>query len=132
MRPRHVALLLAIGDRVAPGLRQLDADARQHVLAIVDRAIASRSSGLQRQLALFLDLIRWSPIPRFGRRFERLDAARQDRVLRWFHDAPLFRLRRGFWGVRTLIFMGYYCRPGIDDEIRYHPVRDGNRVHHAR
>ena len=132
MRPRHVALLRAIGDRVAPGLPGLDEAARDRVLAIIGHAIDARPPALRRQLAVFLDLIGWASLLRFGRPFERLDAARQDRVLRWFHDAPLVPLRHGFWGVRTLIFMGYYGRPEIGDEIHYHPARDGNRVLHAR
>ena len=34
-------------------------------------------------------------------------------------DAPLLLLRRGFWGLRTLIFMGYYGRDAARDAIGY-------------
>jgi hypothetical protein len=56
----------------------------------------------------------------------------QDAALRWFHDAPLAPLRHGFWGVKTLIFMGYYGRPEAAAEIGYRPARAGAAPFHAR
>jgi hypothetical protein len=70
-------------------------------------------------------------VTRFGRPFDRLAPARQDAVLRWFQDAPVRRLRQGFWGVKTLIYMGYYLRADIGAEIAYHPSRSGNDRLHA-
>jgi hypothetical protein len=125
-------LLLTIGERIAPGIRDLDAAARDRVVAIIEHAIASRPSGVQRQLRLFLSVMRWLPVLRYGRPFERLDAPRQDAVLGWFHDAPLTPLRHGFWGVKTLVFMGYYGRPEIGDAIGYRPARTGHPPFHAR
>ncbi len=128
----NVELLLAIGGRVAPGLRTLDAAARDRAIAIVERAVAARPRALQRQLGLFLGIVGWSPVLRYGRRFDRLDPGRQDAVLRWFQHAPIAAFRRGFWGVKTLVYMGYYGRPEIGDEVGYHPSRDGNAILHAR
>jgi hypothetical protein len=125
-------LLLTIGGRIAPGIRALDAGGQDRVLAIVEHAVASRSPRVQRQLGLFLQVVRWLPAFRYGRTFERLDGERQDAVLRWFHDAPLAALRHGFWGVKTLIFMGYYGRPEVGDEIGYRPARPGRSPIHAR
>ena len=62
----------------------------------------------------------------------RLDGARQDAVLRFFQDAPIQLVRSGFWGVRTLIFIGCYGRPDAGADIGYSPSADGNAVLHAR
>jgi hypothetical protein len=126
------AVLLAVGRRIAPGIADLDAAARDRVAAIMARAIAARPRALQRQLALFVQVMRWAPVVRYGRPFERLDPPRQDAVLRWFQHAPVAALRQGFWGVKTLVFMGYYGRPEAGAAIGYRPSRSGNAILHAR
>lgn len=117
-------LLLAIGERIAPGIRNLDRPGRERVLAIVDRAIASRPADVRRQLALFLSAMRWLPALRYGKPFDRLEPPKQDAVLRWFQDAPVAPLRQGFWGIKTLILMGYYGRPEVGELIGYRPAPD--------
>jgi len=77
--------------------------------AIVARAVA-RSRAVQRQLALFLTLLEWLPLLRYARPLSRLDPARRAKS-RPAATRPLLLVRRGFWGVRTLILMGYYGRP---------------------
>jgi hypothetical protein len=124
--------LFIVGARIAPGLRELDASDRAIVRAIVERAIAARPPALRRQLALFLNVIRWAPIARYARPFDRLPPPRQDAVLRWFQNAPIAALRSGFWGVKTLVFMGYYGRPDVGASIAYRPSRQGNAFLHAR
>jgi hypothetical protein len=124
--------LLLAGERIAPGIADLDPAGRAEVEAIVARAIEARPAAVGRQLSLFLNLLRWSPVLRYGRRFDHLTAAQQDAVLRWFHDAPIAVLRQGFWGVKTLVFMGYYGRPGAGAQVGYRPSRDGNALLHAR
>jgi hypothetical protein len=121
-----IDFLLLLGARIAPGLSDLDDGARGEVRRIIDRAIARRPPAVRRQLGLFLNVLRFAPVIRYGRRFEGIAPDRQDAVLRWFQDAPVARLRQGFWGVKTLVHMGYYGRPEIGPEIGYHPSRSGN------
>lgn len=125
-------LLLAVGARIAPGLADLDPAARDRAVTIMRHAVAARPPALQRRLALFLELIRWAPVFRYGRSFNRLDRVRQDAVLGWFQDAPVTAFRQGFWAVKTLVYMGYYGRPEAGAEIGYRPSRSGNAVLHAR
>lgn len=127
-----IDFLLTVGERIAPGLAGLDDSARARARAIIQHAIAKRPPSLQRQLGSFLHVLRWASLPRYGRPFERLNQAQQDSVLRWFHDAPLAPLRHGFWGVKTLIYMGYYGRPEAGHAIGYRPSRSGNDFLHAR
>lgn len=127
-----MALLLSIGERIAPGIARLDPAARGRVIDIIEHALASRPARLQRQLAMFLQVIRWSPIVRYGRAFDRLTPVQQDAVLRWFQNAPVAALRQGFWGVKALVYMGYYGRHEAGEEFGYRPSRSGNALIHAR
>ena len=127
-----IDFLLLLGARIAPGLREVDGRARDDVRRIIEHAVAARPPDVQRQLAMFLGLLRLAPVARYGRPFERLSTDRQDAVLRWFQDAPLPRLRKGFWGVKTLIYMGYYGRPDVGSDIVYRPSRTGNDLLDAR
>ena len=34
-------------------------------------------------------------------------------------NAPLLLMRRGFWGIKTLVFMGYYGRDEARAEVGY-------------
>lgn len=125
-------LLLTIGARIAPGIDALDAAGRDRVFAIIDQAVRQRPLHVQRQLRLFLQVLRWLPVLRYARPFERLTPREQDAVLGWFLDAPIAPLRHGFWGVKTLVFMGYYGRPEVWAEIGYAPRRSGSFTAHAR
>jgi hypothetical protein len=92
---------------------------------IVEQAVAMRPPAMRRQLGVFIRLVNLLPILRFGRPFTALDARRRERVLHWLEDNPLLLLRRGFWGVRTLVYMGYYARPDAMGEIGYRAALRG-------
>jgi hypothetical protein len=109
----------AIAATVVPEAGALDEPAWAALEAIVVDALAARPPKLQRQLRLFIRLVDWLPVTRYGRRFTRLDAARRARALGGLQDAPLALLRRGCWGLRTLILMGYYGRPETRRQIGY-------------
>lgn len=102
------------------------------MLALIDQALADRPAAIQRQFSLFLHVLRWAPVARYGRPLDRLAPQQQDSVLRWFQDFPVQVIRSGFWGVRTLVMMSYYARPEVGASIGYQPSADGNAVLHAR
>jgi hypothetical protein len=132
MGPRSRTVFEAIAARVVPVSATLAPGDRDVMFALVDQTLASRPAATIRQLELFLTLLRWAPLLRYGRRFETLAPARQDAVLRAAQDAPLQLLRSGFWGVRTLAYLGYYGRPDVYPSIGYTPTTDGLAVLHAR
>jgi hypothetical protein len=109
----------ALASVVVPESRGLDDAGWAECAAIIARAIADRPPRVQRQLRLFLALVEWTPVLRFGARFTRLDDARRAALLDGLQRAPLLLLRRGLWGVRTLIFMGYYARPEAGRALGY-------------
>src|SRR2546426_7565962 len=113
----------AVANCVVPEASRLDAAQWDEMAVIVGRAIAARPRAMQRQLALFLILLEWFPLVRYGRRLSRLDPARRTKFLDQLQRNPLLLLRRGFWGGRTPVFMGYYGRPPPPAGIRYpaHP-----------
>jgi hypothetical protein len=94
-----------------PGWRELE--------SIVTAALADRPPGVQRQFRLLLRVIELLPVLRHGRRFSSLDVATRTRVLESLEHSRLLLLRRGVWGLRTLVFMGYYAREEAAAGIGY-------------
>lgn len=109
----------AIATVVVPEAAQLAGPEWDEVEAIVAGALAARPPRLRRQLAMLLQLLEWLPVLRYGRRLSYLDAARRARVLDFIQSGPVLLLRRGLWGVRTLVFMGYYGRAAAAAAIGY-------------
>ena len=103
------------------------------LLAAVDEELHPRPRLQQLEFKLLLLAIRWMTVPFTLHRFERLPAARQDRWLRFFENAPLTLLRVGIWGLKTLVFLGYYTQDGVLRRILYLPSKeDGNVRLHRR
>src|SRR5881628_1441174 len=109
----------AVATTVVPDAAGLGAAEWADVEAIVIRALAGRPPRMQRQLTLFLRLLDWLPLLRYGRRFTALDALRRTRFLSFIQWRVPLLVRRGFWGVRTLVLMGYYGRPAAATAIGY-------------
>jgi hypothetical protein len=109
----------AVAETVVPEARVLPPEQWQALEAIVEGALSERPARLRRQLRLFVRMIEIVPVLRYGRGFTALDPGRRTAVLRALQDAPLLLLRRGFWGLRTLVLMGYYARPAAAAEIGY-------------
>jgi hypothetical protein len=61
-------------------------------------------------------------------RFERLPGERQDRWLGFLENAPLTLLRVGIWGLKTLVFLGYYTQDGVQQRIVYVPSKEEGNV----
>jgi hypothetical protein len=87
--------------------------------AIIERGLASRPQAVRRQLRILVRALDLIPLFRYGRTFCALDRERRMRFLLAVQDAPLLLLRRGFWGLRTLVFMGYYGRAEAAQQIGY-------------
>jgi hypothetical protein len=123
---RRWEILLDVARDVAPASADLDAAGRDRFRAIVDHALAARPAGVRRQFATFLRAISLLAVVRFGRPFERLDPVRRERLLRWLQDCPVSLLRKGFWGLKALVFMGVYAQTETAARIGYTPSFDGN------
>ena len=109
----------AVAETVVPEARALPPEEWRALETIVDSALAKRPAKLRGQVRLLVRLVELAPVLRYGRGFTALDPARRTAVLRLLQDAPLLLLRRGFWGLRTLVLMGYYARPAAAAAIGY-------------
>lgn len=121
-----------VAESITPEVADLDGDGLERMKAIVDTALQDRDPATRKQIGTFLGVIKMAPVVRYGRPFDRLDPQRRDAVLRWFESCPIGLLRQGFWGLKALVFMGYYGRPEARAEIGYAPEFDGRAgVRHA-
>ena len=113
----------AVARTVVPDTAQLNEAGWGVLEGIVEGALAERPPRMRRQLVLFIRVIDLLPLVRHGRRFGSLPAAARVRLLERLEDSPILLLRRGFWGLRTLVYMGWYAQPGTAERIGYrgHP-----------
>jgi hypothetical protein len=109
----------ALAVTIVPEAVSLDALAWEEVERIVEQGLAARPEAIRRQLRLLVRALDFLPVFRFGKTFRALDPVRRTAFLLAVQDAPALLVRRGFWGLRTLVFMGYYTRQEARDAIGY-------------
>jgi hypothetical protein len=129
--PREKAEFLRIlAARIVPESADLDSAGTGRLIGIIDDALQQREPSVRRQFSAFLGVLRWAPLVRHGVPFDRLPGERQDAVLRWFEKSPVGLLRKGTWGLKTMVFMGYYGQPQNHHLLGYVPMFDSRgRVH---
>ena len=109
----------AIAVTVVPEAAALDEEGWSALEGLVEKALEPRPDTMKRQLVAFVRAIEHLPRLRWGRGFSDLSGDRRTRVLSALERAPLLLLRRGFWGLRTLVFLGFYARPEAATAIGY-------------
>jgi len=109
----------AAAEAILPAVADLDDAGRTEFGSIIEKALSDRPGHVRRQIELFLRVLDVLPIVRYGRRFRMLDAAQRVKVLSALETAPLVQLRRGVWGLRTLVFMGYYAGSSAAGAVGY-------------
>ena len=125
------ATFRAVASTVVPETGALDEAGWARLEAIVEQALADRPAKMQRQLIVFIRLIDGMALVRYGRKLAALPMPKRVRLLERLQDAPVLLLRRGFWGLRTLVYMGWYAQPetavriGYQGHIRGWPARPG-------
>ena len=85
----------------------------------VERALAARPTAIRRQLALFIRVLDFIARLRLGRGLAALDDARRAAFLERVAASPLLLFRRGVWGLRTLVMLGWYTQPSVTGAIGY-------------
>ena len=120
--------LLCLAACIVPESAGAPTQVTDPLLAAVDEELQPRPRLQQLEFKLLLLAIRWMTLPFTLRRFERLPAARQDRWLRFLENAPLTLLRVGIWGLKTLVFLGYYTQDGVQRRILYLPSKEEGNV----
>lgn len=87
---------------------------------IVEQALTQRPPRLRRQIVLFIRLLDLLSLTRYRARLASLDPERRTRLLEALSASPLLLIRRGVWGLRTLVQMGWYTQPEVQQQIGYH------------
>lgn len=103
--------------RIVPESASCGEREREEMLKIIEETIASRGKRVERQLRLFLYALRL---------LFKIRRGKEDDLLEWFQNGPIPILRKGFWGLKTLIYLGYYGRPEVGPTIHYQPSFQGN------
>jgi hypothetical protein len=119
----HRDTFRAFAETVVPEMSQLDPAAWDDVERTIEHALARRPPAMRRQLGMLLRAIDTLPRLRHGRRFAALDGVRRERLIDALQRSPVKLIRRGIWGLRTLVLMGYYTRGPTMSAIGYgaHP-----------
>lgn len=115
----------AVAEAVVPDMAALDEADWARAEAIVERALADRPARMRRQLVAFMRLIDGLALARHGRRFRSLEAVARQRLLERLQDSRVLLLRRGFWGLRTLVYMGWYAQPSTAEALGYGAAKGG-------
>lgn len=113
------SIFRAVARTVVPETADLDEPGWLDLERIAEEALASRPAKVRRQFGLLIRAIDTLPMLATGRRFSALDEDRRTRFLMTLQNSPVLLLRRGVWGLRTLVFMGYYVRPEAAALIGY-------------
>lgn len=104
---------------IVPELRTADEDIWRRTEAIITEGLSGRSNAIARQLVFFMRLVNVLAVFRFLRPFTALDDVRRLRFLSALENAPVLVIRRGVWGLRTLVFMGYYGQDDVQARMGY-------------
>lgn len=120
------ARLRLMGSALSPEVAALDDAGWRAADEIIAGALAQRPEALRRQLFLFLRLAT-GVVPFFstGRTLKRMDPAARTVFLERLSRSRFLLLRRGVWGVRTLVFMGVYGQESVRARIGFRAHPDG-------
>jgi len=109
----------AIAVTIVPEAQALDDGGWSEVEAAIEKGLETRPESMRRQLRLFVRAIDTLAFGRYGKKFHSLDPAKRTAFLLALENSRLLLIRRGFWGLRTLVFMGYYGRDDAQRAIGY-------------
>jgi hypothetical protein len=121
LRPAFRALASAF----VPEIAAASGDEWAALEATFEHALAVRPPALRRQITSFIRLLDLTARLRFGARLAALDEARRSALLESFAGSRLLLLRRGVWGLRTLIMLGWYTQPAVIASLGYRAAPAG-------
>ena len=103
----------AVAVTMVPAAAQYSAASWDELEGAVEQALSQRPVALQKQLLTFVRQLNLIALVLGGRSMTALSPAARERVLHRIERSPIALLRRGLWGLRTLIFLGHYTRPEV-------------------
>ena len=118
-------ILRAFAATIVPKLSQATTDTWKEFENIFENMLRQRPANIRRLLAIFLHVIQWSSLIRYGRPFSSLDFEQRTKFLGYFHNNWFQLVRSGFWGLMTLCFSGNYGQGKVARAIGYLPDSRG-------
>jgi hypothetical protein len=115
----HRDTFRAFAVTVVPEMEEFAEAGWAEVERTIEHALARRAPAMRRQLSMLLRTIANLSRVRYGRPFGELDAAQRTAMIDVLQRAPLKLIRRGIWGLRTLVLMGCYTRAEIMTAVGY-------------
>lgn len=109
----------AIATAVVPEAADLTAEEWREFSAVIATALSRRPAAMRRQLGLFVRILAVLALIRYRRPLSSLSFDQRTAFLHSIESSQVLLFRRGFWGVRTLVFMGYYARPNMTAGLGY-------------
>lgn len=109
----------ALAESFVPEIAGAAPEAWARLEAVVEGALATRPAPVRRQVLLFIRIVNLFARLRYGRGLARLDPGRRTALLEGLSRAPALLVRRGVWGLRTLVQMGWYTQPEVQAAIGY-------------
>ena len=109
----------SIAEVVVPEAVSMSAEEWREFGDVIEAALARRPAAVRRQLGAFLKILTVLCFLRHGRGLSALSAEGRTAFLAGIENSKLLLFRRGFWGIRTLVFMGYYARAACAGQLGY-------------
>ena len=119
MSPSLSTALRALAPSFVPETASATAAEWAMLEATVERALAARPGAMRRQLALFLQVLGTAARLRYRTGLASLEPERRLALLNWFVNSPILLFRRGIWGLRTLVMLGWYTQPSVISALGY-------------
>lgn len=125
---RRREIFRVVAQTALPATREYSEEDWAAAEQVVEDALADRTAAVRRQLGLFLSILDLLPLLTTARTFRGLPVERRQSLLEGLQEHPLLLLRRGVWGVRTLVYMGHYTRSEVHEKIGYGAHPRGRRA----
>ncbi|MEX2281028.1 MAG: hypothetical protein WEE89_00915 [Gemmatimonadota bacterium] len=109
----------SIAATVVPEAGTLGVDDWAEFYSLVEHALSMRPPAIVKQLSAFVTLINLLALARHARSFVYLTSGQRYTLLHSLETSRLGTLRKGMWGLRTLMLMGFYARPAGRAAIGY-------------
>jgi hypothetical protein len=104
---------------VVPEASALGEDDWPEFYGLIEQALSIRPPAIIKQLSAFISLINLLALARYARPFVNLSSEQRYAALHALETSRLGVLRKGMWGLRTLLLMGFYARPAGRADIGY-------------
>jgi hypothetical protein len=117
--PRTRPAIRVIARAVVPEAASLDESGWASFERLLEGAVSARPAGVVRQLRAFLRILGFIARVRYGRGLADLTPREAGALLERLAASRLLLLRRGVWGLRTLMLLGYYADDGRARALGY-------------